>query len=212
MKKKLFFLFMAVAFLNIKAGIYKIEKIESPDLSAEYRLFQEFKVSFAHESLELIGLKFCLEEKAYKASLENRIFLHALLGDRVIGYISADVISGRQIFIREWAVDPELFEAAIIKDLLFAVLAKIKKIQLIRISCPADSEELVTFFQNLGFVCLEDLSDQSEVIFEFKANTKCQLCELLYGNIWGDDFEEDELEAIMPVPNSQMAMSDAYYN
>ncbi len=215
MKKNIYILFVILSFLNLKAESYKIEKIESVDLSKEYKVFAAFRSYFADESAVVCEQSFDEEEQAYYQKSETRLFLHALLGDAVIGYISCDLISKNHVIVTQWAIEPSVFETMLIKDLLFAIFQQMNNIQTLRISCPTQSAELVSFFEDLGFQLVEKLSNSKNIVFEFKKSSKCKLCDLLYGNIWQVEDEEDDQEGSetgIIVSSSELAMSDVDYN
>src|SRR3990167_9688281 len=150
MKKILMiYIFLLVFNASLRVESYRIEPVESSDL----------------------------DQEAYAQKAANKMFFHAVLGDRVIGYISCDLISEHQVIVRQWAVDPEFFNVGIVKDLLFVVFTKINKIQVLHINCPVDSPECITLFQDLGFTKVKSLSDNISVMFEFRGNSKCKLCE-----------------------------------
>lgn len=215
MKKNIYILFTILSFLNIKPESYKIEKIESADLSKEYKVFAAFRSFFAHESAVVCEQSFDEEEQAYYQKLETRLFLHALLGDEVIGYISCDLISKNHVIVTQWAIEPSIFETMLIKDLLFALFQQMNNIQTLRINCPAKSRELISFFEDLGFTLVEKLSNSKNIVFEFKRSSKCKLCDLLYGHVWNQEDEEellDESEDLIVVHPSELVMSETDYN
>jgi len=214
-KKNISILLVFLSFLNLQTESYKIEQIDSLDLSKEYKVFVSFRSVFANESQVVAEQSFDEQEQVYSQKLETKLFLHALLGDQVIGYISCDLISRHHVVVDQWAVDPLIFELSLVKDLLFAVFQKMNNLQTLRISCPAQSSEFVGFFQDLGFTLVEELSNSKEIVFEFKRSSKCKLCDLLYGNIWEEeeeDIDEIESEGGIVVPASELVMSDVDYN
>jgi N-acetylglutamate synthase-like GNAT family acetyltransferase len=207
MKNKLFFC-MILTILNIQAETYKIENIDLVDSLKNQFSFEEINSSFPESSLDEI--KFSLDSRGQKT--DKKLSFQAFLDDRVIGYIACDVLSDRQVVVTKWALDKDLFDVAIIKDLLFALLTKMKKIQVLRISCPVGNEELAIFFQDLGFFAIEKLSDENNLVFEFRGNSKCKLCDLLYGNIWEEEDLDDDSEMGIDVEPSELVMSDIDYN
>ena len=199
---------MILTILNIQAEIYKIENIELVDSFKSQFSFEEINSLFPQVSLDEIKNSF---DYSFQ-KIDTKMFFQAFLDDRIIGYMICEVISDRQAVITRWALDKDLFDVAIIKDLLFAVLSKMKKIQVLRISCPVGNEELAVFFQDLGFFTVEKYSDENNLVFEFRGNSKCKLCDLLYGNIWEEEDLDNDSEMGIDVDPSELAMSDIDYN
>lgn len=185
---------------NMVAQSLVIEPIESSCLHQERRIFQNFVTVFgAVDSFDvikqsLIQKLFDQEEQDYLGRQSHVLFFHALLDDQVVGYISCNLIDPNNIYVRQLAVDPEIFTTNIIKEMLLAVFENYPKTQSITIPCLAPFQEMVEFLTTFGFVKLENQQEGTICLYdlyELKIGFKCKICELLYPNLWIDDPDEE---------------------
>jgi len=175
-----------------------VQKITTPTLEKERILFEKFIDSFCSVCVQqsvapkVVGEAFKDEEQAFAQEDPATLFFHALHEEDVVGYISCDLLPGYQVRIRQLAVDPLMFDAVLVKELLFAIFASVPKVRTVTLCCPTACLELATLFEDLGFV-LSTSQNQSSIqlyaIYELKIHPKCKICEVLYANSW--DTEDD---------------------
>ncbi len=188
-----------------------IKQIESANLAQEKIIFEKFfkdfgSINSSNEILsKIVQDAMQVEELDYSDPSSSAVFFHAIFNDRVIGYISCDILPGFHVHIRQLIIDSEFLNFSIIKEMIFAVFENYPKTKIISVSCFAGCQEIIQFFKSFGFVKVEPLLRSSLefcILYELKINSKCKICELLYPNIWLDQ-ENEEFEEQEPLSQDQ---------
>lgn len=187
------------------ANVLQVDKITSPNLAAYRDLFFKFSHTFCSQSIgqaqdDCLASLFNKEEKDFAAQSDEVLFFGATVDDQVIGYLSCDVGLEGSIIVRQIAFDPVMYDADLIKELLFAIFAYMPKVKHISVSCPVACYDMVLLFEELGFVKLtgaaSNLAGDGFIEYELIVHPKCKICELLYPeSYWetldiGDGYDE----------------------
>lgn len=188
-----------------------VEKITSPNLERERDLFERCIDSFCAVAEQqplaqkFVSDAFSLDEQAYEMADPATMFFHALHEDEVVGYISCDFLPGYHIRIRQFAIDPVMFDSSLVKELLFAIFTAVPKAKMVTVCFPASCPDLAAVFEEIGFVRESEMDQSSNGLFwgyELKIHPKCKICNVLYADeLWGDeDNQEDDTDSYWADP------------
>lgn len=191
--------FVALAFLLYVGSANAINNILvlpiiSDNLSAERELFIKFQksgfdgIGIAKEAGQFF---FAMDLEAfnkdcddYNAHSENVYFFNAIFDNKLVGYISFEVQENRAVNIRQIAIDPEMYDDSLVKELLFALFQDIPQVRYITCALRTPHKEVMSVFYELGFSLV---GDQFPFVFELVVSNKCKICEVLYGvDFWND--------------------------
>ncbi|MBP9764988.1 hypothetical protein KBD08_01495 [Candidatus Babeliales bacterium] len=177
-----------------------VEKIKSSDLRQEQDLFVRFYTHYCGASDE-IGKAVALfeqEKTAYIQAHPAHLFFHATIENDVVGYISCTMCPGYEVIIKQLAVDPDLYDSVLVKELLFAIFSMLPKTKYVSMRCPKACLDMCALLQDLGFKQVSrEQSKQVDIFVEYElyVNPKCKICDVLYGdNFWDFDEEQDYID------------------
>lgn len=185
------------------ASSIKFEQVFEPDFALYESLFFKVGYGFCENSCnpavldQILNYTFYQEAAAYLEDSSQRVLVHAVLFDEVIGYMSCEFMPDHQLYIHHLIIDPEMYHDLLVKDFLFLVFEIMPKVKLISISVPACCTDLINLLEDLGFVSSEQIciTDQAVltdsvlyVQYDFPVSSKCAMCNVLYGpNFWEQD-------------------------
>ncbi|MFA5998826.1 MAG: GNAT family N-acetyltransferase [Candidatus Babeliales bacterium] len=178
--------------LGLVGHEFDIEPISSPDLRSERDLFMRSH-SFADQGSDFLSNEFDKEEQAYKDQNTQTLFFHATFMDEVIGYISFDASGDHKVHVRHLAIDPEMYEPALIKELLFTVFQVVPQVGFISLVANLQQVDVLQLLEELGFEFACEHQDGIFCTYELFVNNKCKICDVLYGpSFWygnGDEWD-----------------------
>lgn len=169
---------------------FSVEAIVSESLEQEKALFFKFYSTYCHIPSEnamtqrMLTVAFDREQKAYQ-SRSTTLFFHAMIQDQVIGYISCDVGQGYKVHVRQLIIDPDYFDAMLIKELLFAIFESIPQVKSIILQCPLGCSDIQQVLESFGFTVKSLQGDSSlslYVTYEIEVHPKCKICDVMYGD------------------------------
>lgn len=183
----------------MSASALQVDKITSLESLASYRdLFFQFGHAFCSQGIgqtqdEFLTSLFDQEEKDFAAQRDDVLFFGATLEDQAIGYLSCDVGLEGSVIVRQIAFVPAMYDADLIKELLFAIFANMPKVKHVSISCPIHCYDMALLFEDLGFTKLTgsagNVAGSGFVEYELIVHPKCKICELLYPDSYWETLE-----------------------
>ncbi|MCX5924174.1 MAG: hypothetical protein NTZ68_02005 [Candidatus Dependentiae bacterium] len=178
--------------LGLVGHEFDIELILSPDLRKERDLFMRSH-SFADQDSDFLSDEFDKEELAYKDQNGQTLFFHAIFMDEVIGYISFDTLADHKVHVRHLAIDKEMYEPVLIKELLFTVFQVVPQVGFITLVANLQQVDIIALLEELGFEFVDKPQGGIFGTYELFVNNKCKICDVLYGSdFWyGNGYEWD---------------------
>ena len=179
---------------------FTVEPIESVNLYEHRELYQRFIQHYCSLcpcdifSSQAIEHQFDQEEIDYQYHNPTTLFFHAKIQDTVIGYISCDIASNNMIMIRQIVFDPTMFDAILVKELLFAIFSQFPQTKKITLHCLATCDDLKDLLGDIGFSQVKPASlDDIYYQYELHLSSKCKVCEVLYNkDFWLQPSDEDD--------------------
>ena len=187
-----FMVFLTGISLGLKAYEFEVERIATSNLLQERDLFMRFHKAVDKNS-DFLSQEFDKEELDYKNLNSETLFFHAIFSDVVIGYISFDIGQDFCVHIRHLAIDPEMYEPALIKELLFAVFQVVPQVSFISLVASEQQADVTALLEELGFEITQKSQDEIFSLYELYVNSKCKICDVLYGsNFWYGNGDEGD--------------------
>jgi len=192
--------------LGLVGHEFDVEPISSPDLRSERDLFMRSH-NFADQGSDFLSDEFDKEELAYKDQNTQTSFFHATFMDEVIGYISFDTHPDHKVYVRHLAIDSDMYEPALIKELLFTVFQVVPQVSFITLVVNLQQVDVTGLLEELGFESVCEHQDGIFGTYELFVNNKCKICDVLYGSsFWYGNGDEADWGSYVTV---QEAFSDA---
>lgn len=203
--KKYAFTLIVIVSMGLQAfESFVVESIESVDLYQHRQLYQKFIQYYCALcpcdvlSLQAIEHQFDQEEVDYQLHNPTTLFFHAKVQDDIVGYISCDIGLHNQVVIRQLVFDPNMFDATMVKELLFAIFSRFPQTKKITLQSLTTCDDLSNLLRDVGFSQIKPTSlDDMYYHYELHLSSKCKICDVLYNpEFWNQpDDQEDGYES-----------------
>lgn len=204
--KIIYGLLFLIIFGSIEALEQDLEfkQITSETLYRERKLCENFlsRKFYPSDYLFQRGIEiFNAEEMRYLSQDSSLRFMHVIINDQVVAYISFSLLSDNQVDIQTCFVDNEHCNKTFIKVMFYLLSIMNDSVQTITIN----SSFAILFLNNVidKFDFFQKYTDETQtfedvtaleqdVKYFLKKQSKCKICGVLYDFNWNDGDEEDE--------------------
>lgn len=200
MKKQSLIVAVLLSLTSIISAQIVIKQIMQSDLSQERAVFaKSWAATYKDCSLDQLGISdmalfldevFDIEEIKFQENFDYSKCYHALKGDKVVGYISYDVIEPGIAYIRQWCLLPDFSNNESLRELLFTILEYDESIHTMYADVRVVVENYRQMLEEFGFEECDVYSHYDSKLFvglKFVFGDKCGTCLC--------DYTEEEFEA-----------------
>lgn len=193
MNKKIKIIFLLLSMTYLCHGSVVLQLITQPDFTLYNRIFAKFN-TFIHitdgvDISQIYPFEMMMFAMWYNGPLQARILLEIDYVDdqgnvSIIGFALGQLLSPTYMMIRQFVIDPDLFDPTMLGSLLGQCLSFMPQVTQVSVLCPTTFLTTIATLEYIGFQLNESVDFPVPGIYgqwDLNLRGKCAICDVLYG-------------------------------
>jgi hypothetical protein len=171
---------------QVQSSGVRLSLVDKPDFLIYNRLFSKFNQTMcvAYNVNPVLVFPFEQLMFAYWYNSSTRLFFEIKDDNELVGFVLCQMLGEHCVYIRQFVMDPEIFDPAMLETLLGQFLGIMPQLTSIAVLCPMVFTHTIDQLRDLGFAQNLDIEAPLVGIYQrwdLAITPRCMLCQLIYG-------------------------------